>query len=98
MFGFLKKKLKDAVLTLTRKVEEEGKEEIIEAIPEEIIKKTETEEAREQPSKKQGFFKKLFGGKTELAPQAPKQESRVQISSDNISETEKKIPAEEKQT
>ncbi|MFT4343998.1 MAG: signal recognition particle-docking protein FtsY [Candidatus Woesearchaeota archaeon] len=50
MFGFLKKKLKDAVTSFTKKVDEEGeKEEIVEEKKEEPVIEEEKEESVEQP-------------------------------------------------
>jgi len=81
MFGFLKKKLKDAVSSFTKKVEEEGKEEIVEEVVEKKVEEKpvpkKEPEKREKPAKekevpvekepeeKKGFFKRLFSKKEE---------------------------------
>jgi len=55
MFKFLKEKLGKAVESISKKIEQEGKEEV----------KTKQEVIEQAPKEKKGFFSKLFGKKEE---------------------------------
>ncbi len=77
MFKFLKEKLGKAVENISKKIEEEGKEEV----------KTKEELVEALPEKKKGFFSKLFGGKEEKKAEpivAPKVEEKKVVEKEEI--------------
>ncbi len=84
MFKFLRKKIKDTVSSLSKKIDEEGTEEVKEI--EESI-----EEKKEEPKRK-GFFKRLFGKKEKISEkESIEEEKEIE---EKIEEAEKEIVEE----
>lgn len=106
MFKFLKEKLKSAVSVFTKKIEEEGKEEIVEETVKEAKKKetkatkkeTTTKKTKETEKKETKETKKTVKEKKSKKEPAVKEEISEETEEEVVSETEEAEPIKEKAT